>query len=416
MGGFYIKIIVDYLRVFCFFVIICFMKISRRKVLQTVSFSALVIGLVPRVAFSAPNTLRAVRTGSQPGGKTRLVIETATRPSYTLSYGDKQLNVNLSNTNGDAKISAKLANGTLIKRVTQIQNGTVLTISATLSSLIDALDKKQIMVLEPNGDNGYRLVLDFVAGTGKGTQSTTPAPAGKTETKVANKNTTNNQHIIVIDAGHGGKDPGCIGKGGTQEKTVVLSVAKKLKNKLDANGFKTFLTRSSDVYLKLAERAEIAEKRKADLFISLHANANPSRDMKGFSIYTLSEKASDEEAQKLAESENAADKIDVNGFEQFSKDIRVALSSLQQHAVAELSEEYANSCAKCFNNAKIEQQRGPAVRHAPFAVLRSTVPGALIELGHLSNKNEEKLLRTDVHQNKLVDAIVKSVKSYDFDV
>ena len=392
------------------------MKISRRKVLQTVSFSALVIGVAPRVAFSAPNALRAVRTGTQPGGKTRLVIETATRPSYTLSYGDKQLNVNLSNTNGDAKISAKLANGTLIKRVTQIQNGTVLTISATLSSLIDALDKKQIMILEPNGDNGYRLVLDFVAGTGKGTQSATSATAGKTETKVANKTTTNNQHIIVIDAGHGGKDPGCIGKGGTQEKTVVLSVAKKLKNKLDANGFKTFLTRSSDVYLKLAERAEIAEKRKADLFISLHANANPSRDMKGFSIYTLSEKASDEEAQKLAESENAADKIDVNGFEQFSKDIRVALSSLQQHAVAELSEEYANSCAKCFNNAKIEQQRGPAVRHAPFAVLRSTVPGALIELGHLSNKNEEKLLRTDAHQTKLVDAIVKSVKSYDFDV
>ena len=400
-----------------FFGIISTMKISRRKVLQTVSFSALVIGLAPRVAFSAPNTLLAVRTGTQPGGKTRLVIETATRPSYTLSYGDKQLNVNLSNTNGDAKISAKLANGTLVKRVTQIQNGSVLTISATLSSMIDALDKKQIMILEPNGDSGYRLVLDFVAGTGKGTKTTPLAPqTTKSTNTTSNKNTASNQRIIVIDAGHGGKDPGCIGKGGTQEKTVVLSVAKKLKNKLDANGFKTFLTRSSDVYLKLADRASIAEKKKADLFISLHANANPSRDMKGFSIYTLSEKASDEEAQKLADSENAADKIDVDGFEQFSKDIRVALSSLQQHAVAELSEEYANSCAKCFNNAKIEQQRGPAVRHAPFAVLRSTVPGALIELGHLSNKNEEKLLKTDAHQTKLVDAIVKSVKSYDFDV
>ena len=414
------KIIVERLRSGVFFGIIPLMKISRRKVLQTVSFSALVIGLAPRVAFSAPNALRAIRTGSQPGGKTRLVIETATRPSYTLSYGDKQLNVNLSNTNGNSKINAKLANGTLVKRVTQIQNGSVLTISATLSSMIDALDKKQIMILEPNGDSGYRLVLDFVAGTGKGTKSASTATQSKSATNkqntTSNKNSIPAQHIIVIDAGHGGKDPGCIGKGGTQEKTVVLSVAKKLKNKLDANGFKTFLTRSSDVYLKLAERASIAEKKKADLFISLHANANPSRDMKGFSVYTLSEKASDEEAQKLADSENAADKIDVDGFEQFSKDIRVALSSLQQHAVAELSEEYANSCAKCFNNAKIEQQRGPAVRHAPFAVLRSTVPGALIELGHLSNKGEEKLLKTDAHQNKLVDAIVKSVKSYDFDV
>ena len=176
------------------------------------------------------------------------------------------------------------------------------------------------------------------------------------------------------------------------------------------------MTRSNDTFLKLADRAEIAEKKHADLFISLHANANPSRDMKGFSVYTLSEKASDEEAQKLADSENAADKIDVNGFEQFSKDIRVALSALQQHAVAELSEEYANGCAKCLNRASIDQQPGPAVRHAPFAVLRSTVPGALIELGHLSNKKEEKLLKSDDHQNKLVAAIVKSINSYDFDV
>lgn len=399
------------------------MRISRRQVLKTVSFGALVVGLAPRVALAAPNALRAVRTGTQPGDKTRLVIETDARPSYTLSYEDKKLNVNLSNTNGNSKITTKLANGTLIKRVTQIQNGTTLIISATLTSQIDALDKKQIMILEPNGDSGYRLVLDFTAGSGKGIQTTnktikqtTVAKSATQQNKNAQQSKTSNQHIIVIDAGHGGKDPGCIGKGGTQEKTIVLSVAKKLKNKLDANGFKTYLTRSSDTYLKLGERAEIAEKRKADLFISLHANANPSRDMKGFSIYTLSEKASDEEAQKLADSENAADKIDVDGFEQFSKDIRVALSSLQQHAVAELSEEYANNCAKSFNNAKIEQQRGPSVRHAPFAVLRSTVPGALIELGHLSNKSEEKLLKTDAHQNKLADAIVKSVKSYNFDV
>lgn len=396
------------------------MKITRRQLLKTVSFSALVVGLAPRVAFSAPNTLRSVRTGAQPGGKTRFVIETANRPSYTLSYGDKQLIVNLSNTNGKADITPKLANGTLIKRVTQIQDGTMLKISATLSGAIDAIEKNQIMILEPNGDNDYRLVIDFASGTGRGITNTatttgaTTAKATKTESKPTTTNKT--QRIIVIDAGHGGKDPGCIGKGGTQEKTVVLSVAKKLKNKLEANGYKTYLTRSTDVYLKLGERAEFAEKKHADLFISLHANANPSRDMKGFSIYTLSEKASDEEAQKLADSENAADKIDVDGFEQFSKDIRVALSSLQQRAVAELSEEYANGCAKSMNRASIEQQRGPSVRHAPFAVLRSTVPGALIELGHLSNKSEEKLLKSDAHQNKLVDAIAKSVNSYDFDV
>ncbi|MCQ2562648.1 MAG: N-acetylmuramoyl-L-alanine amidase, partial [Alphaproteobacteria bacterium] len=217
-------------------------------------------------------------------------------------------------------------------------------------------------------------------------------------------------------AGHGGKDPGCISKNGTKEKDIVLSIAKKLKTKLDSNGYTTYLTRSKDEYLKLAERAEIAERLKAELFISLHANANPSRKMKGFSVYTLSEKASDEEAQKLADSENAVDKIDVNGFEQFSKDIRIALSSLQQHAVAELSEEYANACAKHFNKLNIEQQPGPSVRHAPFAVLRSTVPGALIELGHLTNASEEKLLKSSDYQAKLVEAITKSISNYNFDV
>lgn len=395
------------------------MKVSRRGFLKTVSFSALVIGLAPRVAFAVPNSLRSMRTGLQPGGKTRLVIETSARPSYTLSYGDKQLIVNLSNTNGKTDVSAKLANGTLIKRVTQIQDGSVLKVVATLSSAIDAIDKKQIMLLEPNGDNDYRLVIDFVAGTGKGiTQGTTAKSATSKSAKETKTNTqpTNNKHIIVIDPGHGGKDPGCMGKGGTKEKNVVLSVAKKLKSSLDTAGYKTYLTRSTDEFLKLADRAEFAEKKRADLFISLHANANPSRNIKGFSVYTLSEKASDEEAQKLAESENAADKIDVSGFEQFSKDIRVALSSLQQHAVAELSEEYANICAKSLNRASVEQQKGPSVRHAPFAVLRSTVPGALIELGHLSNKNEENLLKSDSHQNKLVAAIVKSINSYDFDV
>lgn len=391
------------------------MKISRRQLLKSAGLGVVVIGMSPRIALAAPNSLKNLRTGLQPGDKTRLVIETTARPSYSFSYGEKQLIVNLSNTNGRSDVKPVLANDTLIKRITQIQDGTQLQIVATLGGLIDAIDKTQVMILEPNGDNDYRLVIDFTRGTGRGITSSVTA-SGTPEPKTKNTNINTNQRIIVIDAGHGGKDPGCIGKGGTQEKTIVLSVAKKLKNRLDANGYKTFLTRSNDTYLKLAERAEIAEKKRADLFISLHANANPSRDMRGFSIYTLSEKASDEEAQKLAESENAADKIDVNGFEKFSKDIRVALSSLQQHAVAELSEEYANGCAKSLNRASIEQQPGPAVRHAPFAVLRSTVPGALIELGHLSNRKEEKLLKSDEHQNKLVAAIVKSVNAYDFDV
>lgn len=382
------------------------MKISRRTLLKITGFSAVAVAIIPRVAFAARNSLRNVRTGVQPGNKTRLVIETSARPSYEISYPTNQIVITLSNTAANPDLSPKMASGTLVRAITQAQSGDTLKIIADLTKPAAEIPRDSIMLLSPNGDNDYRLVLDFAAASGAVAATTqkqkTTAPSRK--------------YVVVIDAGHGGKDPGCIGKGGTQEKNIVLSVAKKLKTKLDAAGFQTYLTRSNDTYLKLAQRASIGEKRHADLFLSLHANANPSRAMKGFSIYTLSEKASDEEAQKLADAENAADKIDVSGFEQFDKDIRIALSSLQQHAVAEMSVEYANGAASAFKRAKITQQPGPDVRHAPFAVLRSTVPGALIELGHLSNASEEKLLKTAAHQNKLVDAIVKSVRAYNFDV
>ena len=396
------------------------MKFSRRNVLQITGFSIFTVAMLPRVAFAARNTLRSLRTGLQPGNKTRLVIETANRPSYSLSYPTNQLVVNIANTVANTGISAKLASDGLVKSIAQAQNGDGLQIIANLKKPISEIPKSSVMILEPNGDNDYRLVLDFVAGTAPTKTATTTNSTDNTYTTSSATTTTAvtaaRKYVIVIDAGHGGKDPGCIGKGGTREKDIVLSVAKKLKTKLDTNGFKTYLTRSGDTYLKLAERASIAEKRHADLFISLHANANPSRKMKGFSIYTLSEKASDEEAKKLAEAENAADKIGVSGFTEFEENIRIALSSLQQHAVAEMSEEYATGCAKSFKRSDIEQQPGPDVRHAPFAVLRSTVPGALLELGHLSNAAEEKLLKTDKHQNKLVDAIVRSVKNYNFEV
>ena len=389
------------------------MKITRRSLLKITGFSIMVASVLPRVAFAARNSLRSLRTGVQPGNKTRLVIETSTRPSYSLSYPAGQLVVNIANTSANASILAKLASDGLVKSIAQVQNGDGLQIVATLKQSIAQIPKSSIMVLDPNGDNDYRLVLDFVAGATGATAMDTYTTSSATATTAI---TAARKYVIVVDAGHGGKDPGCIGKGGTREKDIVLSVAKKLKSKLDANGFKTYLTRGDDTYLKLADRAAIAERHKADLFISLHANANPSRKMKGFSIYTLSEKASDEEAKKLAEAENAADKIGVEGFTQFEENIRIALSSLQQHAVAEMSEEYATGCAKSFKRASVEQQPGPDVRHAPFAVLRSTVPGALLELGHLSNASEEKLLKTSSHQDKLVAAIVKSVKNYNFEV
>ena len=383
------------------------MKVSRRGFLQMGGFAFSVAMILPRVAFAARNSLKSMRTGIQPGNKTRLVIETSSKPSYSLSYPENQLVVDIANMSADLLVKPVLASGTLVSELNQVQSGDHLKVIAKLRKPIAQLQKSQIMLLEPNGDNDYRLVFDFSATAAQKIAESVTAPATKTSPE---------KYVIIIDAGHGGKDPGCIGRNGTREKDVVLSIAKKLRTKLDASGFKTHMTRTNDTYLKLADRAEFAERKKGDLFISLHANANPNRSVKGFSIYTLSEKASDEEAKKLAESENAADKIGVDGFTEFEKEIRAALSSLQQHAIAEMSEEYANGCARAFRSNKIEAQAGPSVRHAPFAVLRSTVPGALIELGHLSNSSEEKLLKNPDHQNRLVAAIVRSIKNYNFDV
>ncbi len=383
------------------------MNISRRVFLQTAMVGSVIIGFLPRVAFAAPNKLRALRTGLQPGNKTRLVIETSGKPTYSLSYPDGKLVITLSNTGANTSITPSLASGTLVKSVTQTQSGDKLLVTATLNKSIAEIPKSGIMLLEPNGDNDYRLALDFSAGNSATTTTTTTTTAATTPKRTP---------VIVIDAGHGGKDPGCIGAGGTKEKTVVLNVAKKLKTKLDVAGFKTYMTRSTDTFIELAKRAELSEKHNADLFLSLHANANPSKSMKGFSIYTLSEKASDEEARKLAEDENAVDRIYVEGFKDFEKDIRFALSALQQQALAQMSVEYARKCGRAMRNANITQQAGDRVRSASFAVLRGAVPGALLEIGHLSNKAEEKLLNTASHQDKLVAAIVKSIQNYEFEV
>jgi N-acetylmuramoyl-L-alanine amidase len=382
------------------------MKLSRRTFLQTAAIGGVVIGFLPRMALAAPGKIRSYRTGVQPGGKTRIVIETSVRPTYSVSYPDGKLVVALSNTAADTSVKPTLASGTLVSNLAQTQSGDKLLITATLNKSIANIPKENIFILNPNGDSDYRLVLDFVAGAGTATAAaaTTAAPVKKY------------QPVIVIDAGHGGKDPGCIGASGTKEKTVVLNVAKKLKTKLDAAGFKTYMTRNSDVFLELQKRAELSEKHNADLFLSLHANANPSKSMKGFSIYTLSKTASDEEAQKLADAENEYDRMYVKGFKDFEENIRIALSSLQQQALAGMSLEYARGCVRSMRNAGVTQQAGDRVRSASFAVLRGAVPGALLEIGHLSNKAEEKLLNTASHQDKLVAAIVKSIQGYDFEV
>lgn len=379
---------------------------------------ALACAVFPRVALAARNTLRALRTGVQPGNRTRLVVETSARASYTLSFPDSppRIVVNLANTNANNSVRPTLANNTLVRSITQTQSGDRLLITAELTHRVASIPASGIMTLQPTGDTGHRLVLDFAA-TG-GAVPAAPA-AGGGNTGAARRTTptaTTRRPVIVIDPGHGGRDPGAIGRGGVREKDIVLVVGRKLRASLNNAGFEVHMTRNSDVFLNLNTRAGLAEQHKADMFISLHANANPSRDMRGFSIFTLSQRASDQEAARVAEAENAADRIDVDGFTGFEMNIRRILSALQQSELQQYSVEFAHGVRTAKRAAGIIEQPRGSVRSAPFAVLRSATPSVLIELGHLSHREEERLLNTGAHQDRLVAAITRALRDHNFDV
>jgi len=210
--------------------------------------------------------------------------------------------------------------------------------------------------------------------------------------------------IVVIDPGHGGKDPGAISCRGFYEKKVNLIVAGYLKKELERQGFKVFMTRNSDTYLSLGERTKFAKKHNADLFISLHANSNRSSKIQGTEIYYLapSRLNSRERAARLAKSESFQGKA-------LSPDIKTILWDLLITKNYALSVELSNILHFTFKNLGFKVA---SPKQAPFYVLRfAYVPSVLVELGYLSNRYEEKALRKKHYQKQLAQAIALGVTS-----
>jgi N-acetylmuramoyl-L-alanine amidase len=219
--------------------------------------------------------------------------------------------------------------------------------------------------------------------------------------------------IVVIDPGHGGEDPGAIGANGTREKDVVLAVARKLQKALDETGeFKAFLTRRGDYFVALYDRVRIAMEYGADLFISLHANANNSRSVRGSSVYCLSPQgASDKAAQLLAQKENAADIVGGAAGGGARRDLDSILFDLElTHTINE---------SLHLGGLMLAELRRVNVVHVSrplqggFAVLRApSFPSVLVELAYLSHPVEEKNLRQDKFQKEAVQAIVGGMKRF----
>lgn len=260
-------------------------------------------------------------------------------------------------------------------------------------------------VLKPNSQYGHRLVVDLY-----GKQQ-----AAQDKPKVVKS--VNDQGlrdiVVAIDAGHGGEDVGASGPRKTREKDVVLAIARKLKTLVDAEpGMRAVLTREGDYYVGLRKRMQIAREHKADLFISIHADAFRDPRVRGSSVYTLSNRgASSEAARWLAESENASDLVGGVSLDDKDELLASVLLDLSQTGTRQVSMDAADRVFRQLR--KLGKTHGRKVQQAGFVVLKSPdIPSMLVETSFISNPTEEKRLKDPHHQRKLAKSLLSGIRSY----
>ncbi|MEE9318191.1 MAG: N-acetylmuramoyl-L-alanine amidase [Rhodospirillales bacterium] len=220
------------------------------------------------------------------------------------------------------------------------------------------------------------------------------------------------KHVIMIDPGHGGVDPGTIGISGIYEKHLTLSMARELKKQLEKTGrFKAILTHDRDIFVRLRDRIQIARDNQAELFISVHADTVKNRRIKGPAVYTLSENASDKEAAELAEKENKADLIAGVDLTHESPEVTDILIDLAQRESMNQSARFAGAL---INELRRETRvLRNTHRFAGFAVLKAPdVPSVLLEMGFLSNPEDERALRSRRYRSRLARAVVRAASLY----
>jgi N-acetylmuramoyl-L-alanine amidase len=274
-------------------------------------------------------------------------------------------------------------------------------------------------ILSPRGGFGYRLVLDFRRiGRSAFLRSMVRPEKRPARRAAAPRSGTppskpgDGRHVIAIDPGHGGVDPGAIGRSGAREKRITLAQAQILRRQLERTGrYRVVMTRYDDRFVRLRARIAIARAAEARLFISLHADSMRNRRIRGGAVYTLSETASDREAAALAAKENRADLIAGIDLRDQSPLVAKILIDLRQRLTKNESVIFAKYLIRELG--KTTQLLRNNHRFAGFAVLKAPeVPSVLIEMGYLSNASDERLLQRERHQWKVGAAIVKAVDRY----
>jgi N-acetylmuramoyl-L-alanine amidase len=334
-------------------------------------------------------------------GNTRVVIDLDTPASHTLFTLQDPPRIVL-DVHGaridNARVSPPGGQGPIARvRTANRDNG-----DARVVMDLSGPAKPRSFLVPPDGRFGHRVVIDIAGRAASAARP--PAPR---------KAATGRNLVIAIDAGHGGKDPGAMGRRGTREKDVALAIARKLARKIDAEpGMRAYLTRDGDYYLTLRQRIQRARAQRADLFVSIHADAFKNRKARGSSVYVLSPRgATDEAARWLAEQENAADLVGGVSLDDKDQMLASVLLDLSQTAAIEASTDVADRLLGYLGG--LGTLHRDEVQKAGFVVLKSPdIPSILVETAFISNPSEEQLLRSGKHQERLASALAGGIRSY----
>ena len=299
----------------------------------------------------------------------------------------------------DSKFTGQLPKGgELGNRVSKIRTGKHDDLIRFVFDLKSAV-RAEHFTLIPIENYGDRLVLDLYSKLAKKQK---PKPK-----KV------DDEFVVVIDAGHGGEDPGAVGAAKTLEKHLVLKIAKQLQKELNkVKGIRAELTRKGDYYIPLRKRRKIAADLNADLFVSIHADAFTKRSANGISVFALSQHgATSERARVLAQKENSADFVAGENLSQKDRDVAETVVDLSYQG--QISRSVALGSMVRTRLSRVGRLHGHGVEQAGFAVLKAPdIPSILVEVGFISNPKEERSLNKKSYQKKIVNEIATGVVQY----
>lgn len=391
------------------------------------AFAALLAGTAAGAA--TPSKITDIRLWSGPEG-TRLVVELTAPTEFEVFAVDSPDRIVIDIENVEFAQRKPLPDGQ--GPVKAVRSGPQAGGGQRLVLDLDAAHPMRSFTVGPDGASGPRLVVEIppasstrsasapgsteVLAAGAAAMNPRAADASAPVKRLASADVNGRDIVVAIDAGHGGQDPGALGRGGTREKDVTLAIARRLATAVNAEpGMRAVLIRDGDYFITLGGRTRKARELGADIFVSIHADSVRNREVGGSSVYVLSLRgASDEAARWLAESENSADlKGGVSLDDKDDALASVLLDVTQKESISN-SVEAADSVLASLR--RVVEVHRPRVQHAGFVVLKSPdIPSMLVETAFISNPDDERRLRDPTAQQQLAEAIRDGVKRYFYD-